>query len=173
MTATFNREAFDAACQTAKAVIGLMTLLGAGIVALLMWLLGGFANAEGVSNITMGASVAGVNAIGLVAMSGVNSIGLVSLSGVSSIGVIAIGGNAIGIVAFGSVNAIGIVALSGVNAVGVIAIGRSASGGYGLAYTASCWSRARHLLSPDRQDPEAVRRFAGWLPKLRAACPDN
>ena len=168
MTATFDREAFNAACQTAKAAIGLTTLLAAGIVALLMWLLGGFANGDGVSSISGGASAAGVNAIGLIAMSGVNAIGLVALSGVSSVGVIAIGGNAIGIVALGSVNAIGIVALSGVNAVGFIAIGRSASGGYGLAYTSSDWSRAKHLLSPDRQDPAAVRRFAAWLPKLRS-----
>ena len=168
MAATFDREAFNAACQTAKTAIGLTTLLAAAIVALLMWLLGGFANGAGVSSISASATTAGVNAIGLLAMSGVNSIGLVAVSGVSSVGVIAVGGNAIGIVALGSVNAIGVIALSGINAVGIIAVGRTASGGYGLAYTSSGFSRAKHLLSPDRQDPAAVRRFAAWLPRLRS-----
>lgn len=103
-----------------------------------------------------------VNGAGVFAF-GVNVAGVFAF-GVNAVGVVAIGTNAIGIIAIG-VNAFGIIAI-GVVSFGIVAIGRSAFGRYALSYSQTHKTKAKYLLAPHRQDPNAIDFFTRWFPKL-------
>lgn len=105
---------------------------------------------------------AGVNCIGILSVA-INSIGVIAV-GVNTAGGIALGMNASGIIAIGSSSAIGIIAIGGYHAYGFIAIGNYACGTYALAFKQG---KAKHLISPTQQDPEAIKRFTKWFPNLK------
>lgn len=98
---------------------------------------------------------------GIVALGGL-SVGVVAVGG-GAVGVVALGGGAIGLVAFGG-GAVGLLALGGGSA-GYIAIGGVALGRYALGQSAY----GKAVFSARRQDPEAVRLFSRWLPRLKQA----
>ncbi len=110
--------------------------------------------------VTTGVVAVGGIAIGVISFGGL-AIGLVAIGG-GAVGFFAIGGGAVGIVASGG-GAVGVIAIGG-GAVGYIAIGGGAFGVYALGGGAF----GRHVFRADRQDPEAVRVFAKYLPRLSA-----
>jgi hypothetical protein len=99
--------------------------------------------------------------LGIVAVGGL-SIGVVALGGFA-VGLVALGGGAIGVIAVGG-GSFGLIALGG-GAVGYIAIGGGAIGRYALGQSAY----GKAVFSMRRQDPEAVKFFVRWLPRLKAA----
>ena len=114
--------------------------------------------------------------VGFIAVGGL-TLGIVSI-GACSVGVISMGACSVGIFAFGG-NSFGLIAIgSGTRhgykvgprgrfdigrAVGVIAIGPKACGVYTLSYE----GKGTYMLSPDRQDADAVALFTRWLPKFK------
>lgn len=113
------------------------------------------------SVVSIGACSVGVIAIGAF------SVGVVSI-GAFSVGIFAFGGNSFGIIAIGArtrhgyeVGPRGRFDIGRV--VGVIAIGPKACGVYTLSYE----GKGVHVLSPDRQDVDAVALFTRWLPKFK------
>jgi len=93
----------------------------------------------------------GIIAIGPVAMGGVALGGL-------SFGVVSFGGMAVGLVALGG-GAIGILLALGGFAMGLVAIGGVAIGYYAFGGGAV----GVHALGGNRQDPNAIEFFRGWL----------
>ena len=126
-------------------------------------------------------SIGGIASCGTISVSGGVSCGVISIGGIGSCGTISIGGQfAAGLVAISSANAYGLIAIStgykqfigsdqhaGGRAVGLIAIGRRASGGYALSYDDN--AKSTYLLSPERQDPEAVALFTRLFRKFKSA----
>jgi hypothetical protein len=116
----------------------------------------------------------GIIAIGDIA-TGVLAIGgfargIVAVGG-GAVGFIALGGGALGVIAFGG-GAIGILL-----AIGGMAIGTFAGGGCAVGFAAvgscafgyyACGEVAigKHVLSAMQRDPQAVRFFGPWIPKL-------
>ena len=128
--------------------------------------------------ISIGFIAVGALTVGIVSI-GACSVGVISM-GAFSIGIVAVGAFSVGIFAFGG-NSFGVIAIGagtrhgyGVGprrrfdigrAVGVIAIGPKACGVYTLSYE----GKGVHMLSPDRQDADAVALFTRWLPKFKGA----
>lgn len=104
---------------------------------------------------------------------GSNAVGFISI-GSNAVGFIAIGINAVGFIATG-INAVGFIAV-GTNAVAVIAgiFGGFGYGRYVLSITQNAriqrWVKGEYMLSPHRQDPEAIAFFTRWFPKLSELC---
>ena len=107
---------------------------------------------------------------------GVISVGMVCSCGIISIGVMF----SVGIIAIGYSHAYGVIAIAvgskkpfekGVyvngKAFGVIAIGRQVHGVYSLSYGEE--GEGTYLLSPKRQDPEAIALFTRWYKKFKGA----
>lgn len=113
------------------------------------------------AGVTTGVVAFGGLSVGVVAFGGL-AVGLIAIGG-GAIGVVAIGGGAVGIIASGG-GALGFIAIGG-GAVGYIAAGGGAVGVYSLGGGAF----GRHVLHAGRQDPEAVRLFGKYLPRVRAA----
>lgn len=103
----------------------------------------------------------GGGAVGIVAVGGL-AVGGLAIGG-GAVGLVAVGGGAFGVIALGG-GAVGVVALGG-GAVGYVAVGGGAFGSYVLAGD----GRGRHVFDRRRQDPEAVRFFCRFLPRLRQA----
>lgn len=117
-----------------------------------------------IGDIATGWLAIGGLARGIVACGGC-ALGGISLGGVS-LGVLgAMGGLAVGTIAIGGA-AIGLVALGG-GAVGYVAIGGGALGHFAAGGDAV----GDFILTPQRQDPEALRFFQQWLPSLKSWCP--
>ena len=121
-----------------------------------------------VGALTLGVVSIGACSVGVIAM-GACSVGIVAF-GAFSVGVVAFGGNSFGIIAIGAGTRHGYeVGPRGRfdigRAVGVIAIGPKACGVYTLSYE----GKGTHMLSPDRQDLDAVALFTRWLPKFKGA----
>ena len=121
-----------------------------------------------VGGLTVGVISIGACSVGVIAM-GACSVGIVAV-GAFSVGIFAFGGTSFGIIAIGSGTRHGYeVGPRGRfdigRAVGVIAIGPKACGVYTLSYE----GRGVHMLSPDRQDADAVALFTRWLPKFKGA----
>ena len=118
--------------------------------------------------LTLGVVSIGACSVGVIAM-GACSVGIVAV-GAFSVGIVAFGGNSFGIIAIGAGSRHGYEVGSRGRfdigrAVGVIAIGPRACGVYTLSYE----GRGVHMLSPDRQDADAVALFTRWLPKFKGA----
>ena len=116
--------------------------------------------------LTLGVVSIGACSVGVIAM-GACSVGIVAV-GAFSVGIVAFGGNSFGIIAIGAGTRHGYEVGSRGRfdigrAVGVIAIGPRACGVYTLSYE----GRGVHMLSPDRQDADAVALFTRWLPKFK------
>ena len=121
-----------------------------------------------VGGLTVGVVSIGACSVGVIAM-GACSVGIVAV-GAFSAGIFAFGGNSFGIIAIGAGSRHGYeVGPRGWfdigRAVGVIAIGPKACGVYTLSYE----GKGTHMLSPDRQDADAVALFTRWLPKFKEA----
>ena len=121
-----------------------------------------------VGALTLGVVSIGACSVGVIAM-GACSVGIVAV-GAFSVGIVAFGGNSFGIIAIGAGTRHGYEVGSRGRfdigrAVGVIAIGPRACGVYTLSYE----GRGVHMLSPDRQDADAVALFTRWLPKFKGA----
>lgn len=121
-----------------------------------------------VGALTLGIVSIGACSVGVIAM-GACSVGIVAV-GAFSVGIFAFGGNSFGIIAIGAGTRHGYeVGPRGRfdigRAVGVIAIGPKACGVYTLSYE----GKGVHMLSPDRQDADAVALFTRWLPKFKGA----
>ena len=121
-----------------------------------------------VGALTLGVVSIGACSVGVIAM-GACSVGIVAV-GAFSVGIVAFGGNSFGIIAIGAGTRHGYEGGSRGRfdigrAVGVIAIGPRACGVYTLSYE----GRGVHMLSPDRQDADAVALFTRWLPKFKGA----
>ena len=121
-----------------------------------------------VGALTLGVVSIGACSVGVIAM-GACSVGIVSV-GAFSVGIVAFGGNSFGIIAIGAGTRHGYeIGPRGRfdigRAVGVIAIGPKACGVYTLSYE----GKGTYMLSPDRQDPDAVALFTRWLPKFKGA----
>lgn len=99
--------------------------------------------------------------LGIIALGGLG-VGVIAIGG-GAVGVVAMGGGALGVLAVGG-GAVGILAFGG-GAAGYIAIGGSALGRYALGQNAY----GKAVFSMRRQDPEAVKFFVRWLPRLKAA----
>ena len=137
------------------------------------WMNDTVVDAIGIGFIAVGALTLGVVSIGAC------SVGVISI-GAFSVGVVSIGAFSVGIFAFGG-NSLGIIAIGAGTrhgyevgprgrfdigrVVGVIAIGPKACGVYTLSYE----GKGVHVLSPDRQDADAVALFTRWLPKFKGA----
>ena len=121
-----------------------------------------------VGGLTVGVVSIGACSVGVIAM-GACSVGVVAV-GAFSVGIFAFGGTSFGIIAIGAGTRHGYeVGPKGRfdigRAVGVIAIGPKACGVYTLSYE----GKGTHMLSPDRQDADAVALFTRWLPKFKEA----
>ena len=119
-----------------------------------------------VGGLTLGIVSIGACSIGVISM-GACSVGIVAV-GAFSVGIFAFGGNSFGVIAIGSGTRHGYkVGPRGRfdigRAVGVIAMGPKACGVYTLSYE----GKSVHMLSPDRQDADAVALFTRWLPKFK------
>ena len=113
-----------------------------------------------------------LNAVGLFAFSFINAAGLIAVSQINAAGIIALGGvNAVGVIAISGVNAVGFIAVGGRNAVGYVAIGRNTIGVYCFSSTGLSSSRGgiKHMLSPNRQDPEAIEFFSRRFARIKSA----
>jgi hypothetical protein len=116
---------------------------------------------------------------GIISIGANVSCGVISIGGFISCGVISIGGlSSVGLVAIGNNNVYGLIAIATGNkkpfvkdeymngkAVGFIAVGRDARGTYALSYDEK--GEGTYLLSPKRQDPEAVTLFTQWFRKFK------
>ena len=125
------------------------------------WMNDTVVDAIGIGFIAVGALTLGVIAMGAC------SVGIVAV-GAFSVGIVAFGGNSFGIIAIGAGTRHGYEVGSRGRfdigrAVGVIAIGPRACGVYTLSYE----GKGLHMLSPDRQDVDAVALFTRWLPKFK------
>ena len=121
-----------------------------------------------VGGLTIGVVSIGACSVGVISM-GAFSVGIVSI-GAFSFGIFAFGGNSFGVIAIGAGTRHGYeVGPRGRfdigRAVGVIAIGPKACGVYTLSYD----GKGVHMLSPDRQDADAVALFTRWMPKFKGA----
>ena len=121
-----------------------------------------------VGGLTIGVVSIGACSVGVISM-GAFSVGIVSI-GAFSFGIFAFGGNSFGVIAIGAGTRHGYeVGPRGRfdigRAVGVIAIGPKACGVYTLSYD----GKGVHMLSPDRQDADAVTLFTRWMPKFKGA----
>lgn len=135
------------------------------------WMNDTVVDAIGIGFIAVGALTVGVVSVGAC------SVGVISM-GAFSVGIVAVGAFSVGIFAFGG-NSFGVIAIGAGTrhgyevgprgrfdigrAVGVIAIGPKACGVYTLSYE----GKGVHMLSPDRQDAEAVALFTRWMPKFK------
>jgi hypothetical protein len=97
--------------------------------------------------------------LGLFSLGGL-SIGLVAALGGLAIGGVAVGGAAIGGVAFGGA-ALGGIAIGG-GAIGYVVVADAGICVYGKGAAVI----GEHVITPLRQDPQAVRFFQQWLPWL-------
>ena len=120
-----------------------------------------------VGGLTFGVISISACSVAVIAM-GACSIGIVAI-GAFSVGIFAFGGNSFGVIAIGSGHGMGTKLVFGAirhrQSVGVIAIGPKACGVYTLSYE----GKGTHMLSPDRQDADAVALFTRWLPKFKGA----
>jgi tRNA A-37 threonylcarbamoyl transferase component Bud32 len=101
----------------------------------------------------------GDTAQGAIAFGGV-AMGGIAFGGVAT-GIIAYGGMCIGVISLGGL-AIGVLAAFGGFAAGTVGVGGFAVGLYAHGGAAF----GEHLLSPVRQDPEAVRFFTPWAQRM-------
>ena len=112
-------------------------------------------------------AVGGIAAFGAICLSYI-SVGSLT-AGILSIGAVSFGILSIGAVSFGilSIGAVSFGILSiGEYAFGIIAVGeRCACGIYTLSFTGA--GKGLYVLSPNRQDAEAVALFTRWLPKFK------
>jgi hypothetical protein len=111
--------------------------------------------------------VIGVGEVGFIAF-GPQSFGVISIFGaglisLGGVGIVSFGGVAVGAVAIGGA-ACGLIAVGGA-ALGYVAVGGGACGIYVMAGG----GKGRHVLDSRRQDPEAIRFFCKYVPRLRAA----
>jgi len=104
--------------------------------------------------LAIGDSARGAIAFGGVAMGGI------AFGGVA-VGFLAYGGVGIGLISLGGL-ALGVLGATGGVAVGVVAVGGLAIGHYAHGGSAI----GEYLLSPLRQDPEAVRLFSPWAQRM-------